>query len=86
MSNIVYKCANEGEFCRPYGSKTIYGEAPSKIIAYGADGSYYFKNADINDQSIPCNNTFFGGDPKPGAKKYCYVKDVPNNIVNNGAT
>ncbi len=40
-------------------------------VAFGADGKFNVK--DNLSGSIPCNNTFFGGDPDPGVAKACYL-------------
>jgi hypothetical protein len=54
-------CAGEGDQCKFSGTKDV---------AYGDNGKYnYFPSA---KSPVLCR---FGGDPAPGVKKACFVKD-----------
>ncbi len=59
-SNFWVRCANDSGTCTFLGTKTV---------AYGANGSYYYKDA---TGSVVCNTATFGVDPAPGQSKRCY--------------
>ncbi len=42
-------------------------------IAYGQDGNY--KYVTNQTQDTPCTNETFKGDPSPGVKKYCFIRE-----------
>jgi hypothetical protein len=59
------RCAAEGERCNFGGMKDV---------AYGASGRWAFRG--FVTGGIDCNNNVFG-DPLPGVRKACWIKDVP---------
>jgi hypothetical protein len=75
-----FQCAVEGGTCVA---------SPSTYLAYGANGSFVFKESSATGVTTPCNNSSFGGDPIPGVAKACYRSNytflAAQNVATHGA-
>jgi hypothetical protein len=68
-----FPCAAQGGTCSaPFGTH----------LAYGANGSFLFKEASFGDNT-PCDATTFGGDPAPNGKKTCYFANYRSRCLEN---
>jgi endoglucanase len=71
-------------FCAGAGDGTLTTsqctfEGPQRV-AYGANGQFTYR---VFNDSVPCNNASFGGDPAPGSTKDCWVEMISGT---NGVT
>jgi hypothetical protein len=65
-------------YCTTEGSTCSLSANHVNVVAYGADGAYYYKDV---LGSVSCDNTTFGGDPAPNVQKACFsMADPPGYL------
>lgn len=74
ISRRANSLPNWTQVANEYGSFTVTG---TRTVRYGANGSWITKVVPgllYPNASVPCTNTFFGGDPTYGVIKACYIE------------